>query len=109
MGKVSLSANVDGTMSDVTLNDVLYIPELKVNLFSTTKAVVCGGARAILEGKSMTIQSKKDDEVVAVGKYVPSQQLYILDCTVSKPEVDDKCFAAKEVGSTSYTNLMHKR
>ena len=47
IGKVSLTVNIKGTKSDVTLHDVLYIPELTVNLFSTTRAVVHGNATAV--------------------------------------------------------------
>ena len=59
----------------------------------------------------MSILANNDsDDVVLIGKYVHKQKLYILDCSVNIPEIiADKCFAARDMGSNAYTDLMHKR
>ena len=47
-GKVSLTVvNPAGEKTDITLNDVLYVPGLLVNLFSVTCAVVNGNATVV--------------------------------------------------------------
>ena len=48
MGKVSLLVKNDKeNTADVTLCDVLYIPTMNVNLLSTTRSAVYGGATVI--------------------------------------------------------------
>ena len=112
IGTVSLlTNNLNGQKIDITLNDVLYVPGMKVNLFSITRAATHGGATIVIKGDLLHMKiDEKDEKSLAVGKYVNDQQLYILDCTVNIPDVgDDKCFAAREIGSNSYSDLMHKR
>ena len=111
VGKVSLTViNSAGEAADVTLNDVLYVPDLKVNLFSVIRTVMHGSATIVYEGKTMHLKPKgANGDTLAIGKFVNSEQLYVLDCSVNLPEVIDKCLAAREQGSNQYTKLCHHR
>ena len=99
MGKVSLSVKNDkGDTADVTLCDVLYIPTMKVNLLSTTRTAVYGGATVIQEGTEIHIKSNGiDSDTLIIGRFTEQQQLYVLDCSANPSEPqEDKCFAASE-------------
>ena len=111
IGKVSLTVvNLDGIKTDITLNDVLYVPGMIVNLFSVTHAVVQGNATVVYDKETMQLRPNQlEGDTLAVGRYVKNKQLFILDCCVNMPEVTEKCFAAREIGSNEYTQLMHKR
>ena len=112
VGKVSITVvDEKGITSDITLNDVLLVPGIKVNLLSIPRMAVHGKATIVYEGATMQLKPNGlNSETIGVGKFVNKEQLYVLDCTVNSPEVSvDKCFAAMEKGSESYTQLMHKR
>jgi hypothetical protein len=49
-------------------------------------------------------------ETIAVGKFMKSIQLFILNYTVNLPDsIADKCFVVQKKGSNQYIQLMHKR
>jgi hypothetical protein len=112
IGNVSMLVwDADGNISDVTLCDVLYIPRLKANLFSITRTVVYGSGTIIYHGRMMHLKPDGiTSNTIAIGNYTSGMELFILDCTISLPEITtDKCFAAQEIGSNGYVQLMHKR
>jgi hypothetical protein len=58
---------MDGTSVDITLQDVLYIPKLIVNVFSLTKAIETKGA--VLSGKGQLISLTLGNTEIVVDKF----------------------------------------
>ena len=89
MGSVSLTArDLDGVENDVTLSDVLYIPGLGVNLFSVACTAVYSNATIIYQGRIMQLKPQGiESNTIAIGKYSPNEQLFVLDAKVNISDI----------------------
>ena len=97
MGKVRLEIEASYGNKNVTLNDVLYVPELAYNLFSVSAASKTGKV-AVFNNKNCEIQTS-DDKVVATGKRCGN--LYLLNVVSSAG-------AGAFLVSTSKEDLWHR-
>jgi len=105
IGEISLIArNIEGSTSNITLHDVLYVPGLKANLFSITRTVIHGKSTIIYHNRTMHLKPcGLESNTVAVGYYNNNMELFMLDCTVNIPKIaTTKCFVTQEVFKEQY-------
>lgn len=78
-GTVEVIANVDGTSKKVSIRDVMYVPDISDNLFSTGVADARGIRTQTANGLMELII---DDEIVMVGRKAKDSNMYVLDVQV---------------------------
>ncbi len=97
IGKVSLTMRKPSKVTtDVTLYDVLLVPGMKVNLFSTTRAAVQGSMTIIVNNKTIQLKTNSvNGKTVIVSRYSNSHKLFVLDYVTNPPKlVENRCFSA---------------
>nr|XP_022909522.1 uncharacterized protein LOC111420715 [Onthophagus taurus] len=82
IGKVSIQARVKNEWFSREFKNVLYVPELRGNLFSTAQARKSGCATHFHANGSCVV--KRDGQILVTGKAI-SNGLTILDISVVKP------------------------
>ena len=100
IGEISLTTkNDNGKPCNITLQNVLYVPGLKANLFYIPRTVMYSKGTIIYHDKIIHIKPHRiESKTIAVGYYTSDVKLFILDCVVRLSEIiKTKCFIAQEI------------
>lgn len=97
IGDIALKSIVDGTVTNITMKDVLFVPDLTCNLFSVNK-IMEKDMTTVMKGNNVTI--KRNNETIAVG--VKKGKLFYLNFPLDM----SKSLVAE---SNIDNNLWHKR
>lgn len=99
IGNIKLQCKNDsGGITNITMTDVLYVPDLACNLFSINK-ITEKGMYAVMKGNSVDI--RKGEEILAVGR--KKGKLFILNL-----EYHNECISYI-APTTNNNDLWHKR
>ncbi len=100
-GDIPITIRIKGKIKQSILNDVLYVPGIKVNLFSI-KCATSRGYNVLFTGKQIII--KKGIEVKMIGSYGNGSKLYRLNF-----EANNQSSAQPATVSDSSLSIWHQR